>query len=217
MTATSSPELLVLHSVRILGFADTPVIAHRFGVDTAQAEELLLDAQACGWIQRGEFADVRGWSLTELGRTVNEHQLREEREATGRTDVVRSVYRSFLPLNERLLRACTDWQLRPTDTNRLTVNDHSDRVWDQRILDELASIGDALSPLVDQLSSAFARFAGYDSRFGAASRLARAGEHNWVDRTDVDSCHKVWFELHEDLIATLGIDRRSESGIDDSQ
>jgi len=30
-----------------------------------------------------------------------------------------------------------------------------------------------------------------------------------VDHTDVDSCHRVWFELHEDLIATLGIDRRS--------
>lgn len=216
MTATSSPKLLVLHSVRILGFADTAVIAHRSGVDTAQAEELLLDAHACGWIQRGEFADLCGWSLTELGRTVNEHQLREEREATSRTDLVRSVYRSFLPLNERLLRACTDWQLRPTGTNRLTVNDHRDRVWDQRILDELVSICDALKPIVAQLSSALVRFAGYDTRFGAASRLACDGERSWVDRTDVDSCHKVWFELHEDLIATLGIDRRSEADIDDS-
>jgi hypothetical protein len=33
-----------------------------------------------------------------------------------------------------------------------------------------------------------------------------------VDRTDVDSCHRVWFELHEDLVATLGIDRRTSSG-----
>jgi hypothetical protein len=33
-----------------------------------------------------------------------------------------------------------------------------------------------------------------------------------VDRTDVDSCHRVWFELHEDLVATLGIDHRTSSG-----
>ncbi|WP_245966848.1 hypothetical protein [Sphaerisporangium album] len=25
----------------------------------------------------------------------------------------------------------------------------------------------------------------------------------------VDSCHRVWFELHEDLIATLGLDRHA--------
>lgn len=216
MTATSSPELLVLHSVRILGFADTSVIARRYGVDTVRAEDILLDAQASGWIQRTEFADLSGWSLTELGRTVNEHQLRDEREATGRTDLLWSVHRHFLPLNTRLLRACTDWQLRPTDTNKLTVNDHSDPVWNQRILDELASVGGALSPLVDQLSSALARFAGYDRRFDAALGLARAGERQWVDRGDIDSCHKVWFELHEDLIATLGIDRGAEPCIDES-
>ncbi|WP_415975608.1 hypothetical protein [Rhodococcus sp. 077-4] len=216
MTAVSSPELVVLHAVRILGFADTAVIARRYGVDTRLAGEILLDAQASGWIQRTGFADLSGWSLTELGRTVDERQLREEREATGRTDSVWTVYREFLPLNKRLLRACTDWQLRPSDTNRLTVNDHSDQGWDQRILDELASIGVALSPLVHQLSSALARFAGYDTRFGAASELARAGEHSWVDGIDIDSCHKVWFELHEDLLATLGLDRRSEAGIDES-
>ena len=217
VTAASSPELLVLHSVRILGFADTVAVARRCGVDIAQAEEILLDAQASGWIQRSEFADIRGWSLTESGRTVNEHQLREELETTGHTGVVRDVYRSFVPLNERLLRACTDWQLRPADTNRLTVNDHSDPVWDRRILDELVSIGSSLNPLVDRLKSALARFAGYDTRFGAASTLACAGEHGRVDGSDVDSCHKIWFELHEDLIATLGIDRRSEPGVDDSQ
>ncbi|GEK21750.1 hypothetical protein CXY01_22700 [Cellulomonas xylanilytica] len=47
------------------------------------------------------------------------------------------------------------------------------------------------------------------SRSTAARRRAVAGDGGWVDRTDVDSCHRVWFELHEDLVATLGIDRHS--------
>ncbi|GAA1145629.1 hypothetical protein [Ornithinicoccus hortensis] len=54
------------------------------------------------------------------------------------------------------------------------------------------------------------RFTGYDTRFDAALRLARAGQYEWVDRTDIDSCHRVWFQLHEDLVATLGIDRLAE-------
>jgi hypothetical protein len=45
------------------------------------------------------------------------------------------------------------------------------------------------------------RFQGYDARFSAA--LARGD----VDRSDVDSCHRVWFELHEDLLATLNLRR----------
>lgn len=46
--------------------------------------------------------------------------------------------------------------------------------------------------------------------FAAARTRAEAGERAFVDRTDVGSCHRVWFELHEDLIATLGIDRGAE-------
>lgn len=51
------------------------------------------------------------------------------------------------------------------------------------------------------------RFRGYDARLTAAR--ARSGGAAWVDRTDVDSCHRVWLELHEGLVATLGIERTS--------
>ncbi|WP_327151966.1 hypothetical protein [Nocardia sp. NBC_01329] len=210
MTRDSSPDLLVLHAVRILGFADTPVIAYRFRLDPAETEEILLDAQAYGWIQRAAFADLHGWSLTESGRIRNEQQLHEELAAIGKADRIRGLYRDFLPLNARLQRACTDWQLRPTPDNALYQNDHSDTAWDTRILDELAAIGSALHPLADRMGAILARLSGYEKRFDAALRRVGGGDHGWVDRTDVDSCHRVWFELHEDLVATLGIDRRTE-------
>ncbi|MFD0883170.1 transcriptional regulator, partial [Streptosporangium algeriense] len=113
------------------------------------------------------------------------------------------------PLNALLLRACTDWQLRPTAGDRLAVNDHSDPAWDAGVLHELASIDRALAPLAERLGRVLTRFRGYDTRFSAALARARAGEGGWVDRTDVDSCHRVWFELHEDLIATLGLNRHT--------
>ena len=46
MTQESAADLLVLHAVRIIGFADTPAIARRFGLDPAETEELLGDAEA---------------------------------------------------------------------------------------------------------------------------------------------------------------------------
>lgn len=210
MTFDSLPDLLALHAVRVLGFADTPVLARRFGIDAAETAEILRDAEAFGWVHHATFAGLKGWSLTEAGRTENERQLAAELARTGSPEEIRAAYRDFLPLNARLRQACTDWQLRPALGDRLAVNDHSDPGWDDGILQELTSIGLALAPLTNHLSAVLSRFRGYDARFSSALHRVHAGEGGWVDRTDVDSCHRVWFELHEDLIATLGLDRHAE-------
>ncbi|MFI6512049.1 transcriptional regulator [Streptosporangium sp. NPDC050855] len=211
MTRDSPPGLLVLHAVRVLGFADTPAVARRYGLDPALTEELLRDAEAHGHVGYTSFGGTAGWSLTETGRAENERLLAAELARAGGADEVLDVHRAFLPLNALLLRACTDWQLRPVAGDRLAVNDHGDPAWDARVLDELAGIGRALVPLAGRLGNVLRRLGGYDTRFAAALARARAGEGAWVDRTDVDSCHRVWFQLHEDLIATLGLDRNARS------
>jgi hypothetical protein len=40
-----------------------------------------------------------------------------------------------------------------------------------------------------------------------------AGTGGWfpTEAGDRDSCHTVWFELHEDLLSTLGIRRGDEA------
>lgn len=207
----STTDLLVLHAVRLTGFADSPTLTRRFDLDPAETSELLGDFEASGWVQRSAFADLSGWSLTEAGRTENERRLAAELAAAGRADEVLAVYRDFLPLNARLQRACTDWQLRPAPEDRLAANDHTDPVWDAAVLAVLAVLDDALWSLVRRLSSVLARFDGYDARFTGALDRARSGDGTWVDGSDVDSCHRVWFELHEDLVATLGIDRHGSA------
>ncbi|MEU8197566.1 transcriptional regulator [Microbispora amethystogenes] len=210
MTRDSTPGLLVLHAVRVTGFADTPVLARRYGLDAVTTEEVLRDAEARGWVEHSAFAGAAGWSLTEQGRAENERELAAELARVGAADEVRDVYRRFLPLNGLLLQACTDWQLRPAAGDRLAVNDHSDPAWDAGVLHELACVERALTPLADRLGRVLTRFRGYDTRFAAALARARAGDGAWVDQTGLDSCHRVWFELHEDLIATLGLDRGAE-------
>ncbi|MBX9245604.1 transcriptional regulator [Actinotalea ferrariae] len=207
--ATSPRDLLVLHAVRITGFGTADVVARRFGLDPAETEEDLLDAEARGWVQHSAFGDLSGWSLTDRGRAEDERRLAAELASVEGADDVRDVHGAFLPLNARLQRACTDWQLRPAGGDALAVNDHADSAWDARVLDELADIDRSLAPLAERLGAVLVRLQGYDARYSAALRLARVGEPGWVDGTDVDSCHRVWFELHEDLIATLGVDRRS--------
>lgn len=210
MTTTSPSALRVLHAVRLLGFAEAPAVAARAGVDQGAAADVLADVERRGWVQHTGFADLDGWSLTEQGRAENERLLAQERAAADPDDVIPAVHREFLPLNARLLRACTDWQLRPTAGDRLAPNDHTDPAWDARVLAELAALSSALPGLVGRLGAVLDRFGGYDARFAAALRQARAGQGEWVDATGVDSCHRVWFELHEDLVATLGVQRGHE-------
>ncbi|QBI18593.1 transcriptional regulator [Egibacter rhizosphaerae] len=212
MSHNSPPDLLVLHAVRITGFADTATVARRFDLDEDETQELLRDAEAHGWTTYTAFGDTAGWSLTERGRAESERQLASELTSTRGADDVRHVYREFLPLNAVVLRACTDWQLKPAPGDRLVPNDHTDPAWDANILRELTTIDRALRPLIDRLGNRLTRFRGYDKRFTTALTRAQTGEPAWVDRTDIDSCHRVWFELHEDLIATLGIDRRTGPG-----
>jgi hypothetical protein len=208
MTHKSALELLVLHAVRLKGMADDEVAAGRFGVSRTLAAELLLDYQAYGWISWSEFAGTGGWSMTAAGRIENERQLAAElEEIAGGRQTVREAYDVFLPLNERLQRACTDWQLRPTPADTLAFNDHRDPAWDKLVLDELGALDRELNPLVDRLSGVLDRFRGYGTRFNGALGRALAGEVAWVDGTNVDSCHLVWFELHEDLLSTLGLQR----------
>lgn len=210
MTNQSPAELLVLHAVRLLGFADSEAVAEHAGTSHADALRELNAAKDAGWAQHIAFADLDGWSLTDSGKTENERQLAAERVSADPDGVVAATYRVFLPLNARLLRAVTDWQIKPTEADRFAPNDHFDRAWDGRALEELTTLGRELSPLIENLSAVLARFDGYVARYESALRRAERGELDWIDKTDIDSCHRVWFQLHEDLVATLGIDRRHE-------
>ncbi|QDY09365.1 transcriptional regulator [Micromonospora sp. HM134] len=192
MTHPSPTDLLALHAVRLTGFADSPTVAARFRLDPDRTHEDLLDAQAYGWVSRSSFADLAGWSLTTAGRRRNEAHLRDELDRVNAHDAVARAHEHFVTLNARAAQVFTAWQLRP-DEATTTLHD-------------LAELAEGLHDLDRSLTACLARFAGYHDRFTRA--LARAGDdREWITGVDVDSCHRIWFELHEDLIATLGLTR----------
>ena len=207
----SDPRLLALHAVRVKGFADDRTVAKRYGLDLAEVTEHLLDFEAFGWVRKAGFLDLNGWSMTDRGRTENESQLRAELAAAGAKGAVRAAYAGFLADNGRLMRACTNWQMRPVGGDPLAVNDHTDWPWDERVLRELRQLELRLHEVVAELGGVLTRFEGYDVRFGAALDRVDQGDLSWVNKVREDSCHTVWMELHEDLLATLGLERSSES------
>jgi len=204
---TSNPDLLVLHAVRVTGMAATAAIADRTDLRRDVVEEHLLDDEARGWVRRVDFADLAGWTPTESGRVEDERRLADELERTGARPAVEGAHTTFERLNARVLGSLTRWQIRPRSWDPLAANDHDDVPWDERVLDELASYGRRLGPLCSGLTAALDRFRGYDERYAAALRRALAGQRAWVDGAGVDSCHTVWIQLHEDLLATLGLAR----------
>jgi len=218
----SQPEDLALHGVRVLGFATASRVAERYGLDAEVVEEALLDFEARGWVRYFSFSTLAretahslggssGWSVTDAGRTENERRLADELDRAGVRDRVAGSHLVFVPLNRRFGAACTQWQVRPTRLDPMALNDHTDWRWDERVLRTLASVEISFRDLCRQLTDCLARFDGYADRYAAALSKAVAGQREWVDAHDLDSCHILWIQFHEDLLATLRIPRGSDA------
>ena len=201
MSLQQRSMLLTLHAVRLLGFADTNSIAERFGQDPPDVERSLIDAGANGWAVRSSFGGTRGWSLTVAGRAENERLLAAElNSADGHTAVSR-VHSDFASLNTRVVAACSKLQLQwISDGHR--APDGIDEQTRQTFVRALTSLRD----LEVRLTAVLPRFSGYTKRLELAVTNG-ATEPAWLTATDRDSFHRIWFELHEDLIATLSIQR----------
>jgi NAD(P)-dependent dehydrogenase (short-subunit alcohol dehydrogenase family) len=193
--------LLTLHAVRLLGFADTNSIAERFGQDPADVERSLIEAGANGWALRSSFAATRGWSLTVAGRAENERLLAAELNSVRGHSGVSGVHSDFLSLNTNVVAACSRIQLQWLSDGH-PPTDGIDEETRQTFIQALTS----LRGLEVRLTALLPRFSGYADRLEMAVANA-ATDPAWLTATDRDSFHRVWFELHEDLIATLGIQR----------
>jgi hypothetical protein len=207
----STVDDLALHGVRVLGFPTASRVADRYRLDANAVEGLLLDFEALGWARQSSFAGSSGWSLTDAGRVENERRLAVELDRAAARDAVMGVHAAFVPLNERFGAACTDWQVRPTRLDPLSFNDHTDWRWDERVLRTLESVQASFTDLCGRLAERLARFDGYADRYAAALRKVVTGQRAWVDAHDRDSCHTLWIQFHEDLLATLGIPRGADA------
>ncbi|SES08499.1 hypothetical protein SAMN05216188_121101 [Lentzea xinjiangensis] len=197
-------DLLVLHTLRCIGFAGTARIAATAGLSEADAESELIDLAVTGLVthQAGEFG---GWGLTASGRAADAERITGELEAAAARPALTAAFDGFLVLNPELLDLCTAWQLRSVD-GVVVANDHSDQSYDDRVLDRFTDFHRRAVVVLDEISAALPRFGRYRFRLADALQRATCGASEYLT-DDIASYHAVWAELHEDLLATLGIPR----------
>lgn len=193
--------------LRLKGFAEAQVVADLVGLD---AETVSAELTSAAESEFTSYRDGRrtGWTLMPAGRAEIERLASEELDAVGCRDVVQKGYDTFLELNTKMLQTCTDWQVKDVEANLL--NDHTDADYDAGVIADLDALDAAVQPICDELASHLSRFSIYSPRFTSALEKVHAGETKWFTGPIIESHHTVWFEFHEDLLATLGIDRASE-------
>ncbi len=208
MSPSSDPRTLVMHGLRLKGFAEAAAVAE--AVDLAEADaKPMLDQLVADGMATYRTGRLSGFALTKVGRQTHADLLSAELEETGTRTAVQEAYGRFLGLNTDLLTICTAWQLREMDEQSV-VNDHTDGVYDAGVIDRLADLHAGIEPICDDLGKILDRLAGYGPRLSRALRKVRAGDADWFTKPMIPSYHTVWFEMHEDLLCTLGIERGSE-------
>lgn len=205
----SDPTLLALHGLRLTGLAEAGAVAELTGADPTTIEVELKALADDDLVARRDRPPRPGWVLTPAGRVRAAELVRAELAEAGARDAVEAGYRRFCRLNPQVLEVCCRWQVR--DPAHGTRNDHTDAAYDRSVLADLARLNAEAQPVVEALGRALGRFGRYGPRLAHALEQARSGQGDYVDKPLIGSYHTVWFELHEDLLATLGLDRAAET------
>ena len=196
-----SANLLVLHALRCVGTTGLTRVASFTGLEESEVESELIDLAVAGLVTHHK--GFGGWALTESGRAADASGIKAELESAGTRPALSEAFDAFLVLNPELLDLCTAWQVRSVDG---VINDHTDTAYDARVLALFADFHARAVVVIAALTAAVPRFARYEPRLAFALARAQAGKLEHLADT-IDSFHTVWAELHEDLLATLGIAR----------
>lgn len=223
MTVFDKVETQILHALRLKGFADIDTLATHLALwecscnkdcDTTSRSEIenaLTESAQRGHVRLQEHP-FRAWSLTDSGRQFGQELLSTELDSHPNRQtrqLVTQIYHDFLPTNRKFLELCTSWQTR-TVGGQIIINDHTDPSYDALIISRLHVSHDEITNTCDALSELLNRFKNYRTRFSHALCHIVEGDYDWFTKLTIDSYHTIWFELHEDLLATLGRHRTQE-------
>lgn len=197
-------EVIVLHALRCMGAVSLERLPAATHLTSDEVESILIDLAVDGLVIRTP-PPFGGWCLTEAGRAEDARRIAAELAAARAESAIDEVFDEFMILNPKALELCTDWQLRTLGGKRV-LNNHDDPRYDDAVLRRLSMLNTQIQPLCEDLTAALARFRPYGVRLETARDRALAGELSAVTDS-LDSFHSVWFQLHEDLLATLGRER----------
>ncbi len=190
-------------ALRVQGVSPAPRAATAMGTTPDEAAAKLGVATNDG-LAMERNGRVSGFSLTPAGTEVLEKLLAAE-GLRHDTDL-HECYERFLRLNKRVLKLSSDWQVRREGRVEI-ANDHSDPEYDGRVIDTLVELHDRARVCLDKMAGRAPRFGPYRVRLDECVERLLAGDERAFTAPLAESYHTVWFELHQDLLLTLGLER----------
>jgi hypothetical protein len=117
------------------------------------------------------------------------------------------LHERFERINAQFLQAMSAWQQIEVGDQKV-ANDHSDPDYDERIISRAGKLVERLAPITRALADRDPRFDRYRTRFDEALTRVDRGEVDYLTSPRLESVHNIWFEFHEDLLRTLGRERK---------
>lgn len=184
---------VVLHAARVKGAASADALASALGVQSVHGQ--LAELLAMGLVSRHGEGEGALIAPTEAG-LAHHRGLLEGELAGGRRDRLGELYEhSFTPLNVEFKELCAAWQTGGGSFE---------------LLEALLGVHERITKFLDAASALARRLERYSERLGVAADRVQDGAPDALAGPIGDSYHNIWFELHEDLLLTLGRSRADE-------
>ena len=184
------PEIdwYLLHEIRLRGAIEP---SDHSGVEGLLASGYITVRGSAVAITEEGRAVHRGWAALPPG--TDEH------------DTARRAYDRFGQLDPLVKQVITEWQLKRAGAASAGYGEDE---W--ALIDRLIILDEKAAALLNALGRAIPRFASYRPRMRLALQRLEEGEPTFFCGLTCDSYHTVWWQLHEDLLLAVGLDRSQE-------
>jgi hypothetical protein len=115
------------------------------------------------------------------------------------------AWAGFVTLDTELKKVCSMWQVRQDSMGSL--NTHDDPEYDFGVVERLREVHSRLRDLVRSVSGLEMELEDLTVELDNAMARISEGDFDYFTGVQLNSFHNLWFELHEDLLCTMGLDR----------
>ena len=193
---------LLMHGIAVKKYCGSEDICSLTQLPSGRVGTLLDEA-----LTTGRVAEVNGrYMLTPAGQVLLRSSYARTCAALRQDPDFMSAYEDFEKINVDLKQTITDWQTMSIGGQKVP-NDHSDKAYDDSVIDRIGRIHDAVESILKRLGKQVPRLDRYNEALLQALEKAEDGDTQWVSDAKTESYHTVWFELHEDLLRLVGRER----------
>lgn len=186
-------EALLLHALRVKGAASAADLEAASGVDGAAARVEPLIAK--GLVSRAGAGEGAVFGLSEAGRERDAELVAAAVPPPVRAEIGAAYDADFLPVNAEFKALCASWQAEGESFE---------------LLEQLLAVHERVDGFLAGAAGPVPRLGRYRERLARALDKVQDGDGDALVGAVGPSYHNIWFELHEDLLASLGRSRADE-------